>query len=105
MGTDMGEIREIVGEIKGRLDSQDRYCVSCKQNNQDEHDGFDGRIGDIEISRAKNAGVQEGKKEAIVESQTQRNWRLTFIVGAFGAGASLATIIAYWPQVKHFFGG
>jgi hypothetical protein len=91
---------EAIAEIKGKMAEGDRYCGDCKKDINHNFDIVYDRVRQVEIDRAKNAGVKAGKQEAEADDDKKLS-RWTMIIGfAFSAGASLASIWQSWPQIK-----
>ncbi len=86
-----------IAEIKGKMAAQDKHCDERHRDVEDNFDEVFERLREVEISRAKNAGVQVGKQQAD-DADYKRLKRLLAVAGfAFTAGAAL---VGAWPQIK-----
>ncbi len=86
-----------IAEIKGKMAVQDRHCDERHRDVDGNFDEVFGRLREVEISRAKNAGVQVGKQQAGEEVAKNKRLKAAIIAAAFTAGAAL---VEMWPQIK-----
>lgn len=99
------KVAALDAKIDAKMSERDRYCGTCRDNNEVEHRNLFDQVRDIMLQLAEKSGVKIGKIQAATDSNNDLTKKLYIIGWAFSAGASLATILAYWPQLKHFFGG
>lgn len=99
------KVAALDAKIEAKMSERDRYCDTCREKNEAEHNSLFDQVRDIMLQLAKRSGIKTGKLQAAAASDNELKKRLYVIGWAFSAGASVATILAYWPQIKHFFGG